>query len=159
MAMWVWLGLFVVFVLIEAGVSGLVSLWFAAGSIAGLLAAALGAPIPVQILCFAIFSTLTLVLLRPKLKDKFFKSNLEGELGFERLNNAVACVLEDVSETAGAVTFDGKEWNARTERGVFLEKGSQCRITRIEGNRVYVAPLEADVNKSSESKNESEIPV
>ena len=49
---YVWLGLIVAFIAVEAATVNLVSIWFIGGSVAGLVCAILGAPTLLQ---FAVF--------------------------------------------------------------------------------------------------------
>ena len=65
---WVWLGATVLFGVVEAATAGLVSIWFAAGSLAALLVTMLGANTTVQIVVFLLVTAVTLVLTRPLVK-------------------------------------------------------------------------------------------
>ena len=69
-----WLGLTVLFALVEAGTVALVSVWFAAGSLCALLAAALGAGPVVQTTVFLAVSGVLLAALRP-LARKYTKKS------------------------------------------------------------------------------------
>lgn len=61
----IWLGLLVLFGILEAATVALVSLWFMAGSLAALIAALCGAGLPVQVGVFLVVSALLLACLRP----------------------------------------------------------------------------------------------
>ena len=52
--LWVWIGLIVVTAAVEAATVQLVTVWFAVGGVAGLIAYAAGLEIWLQILIFAI---------------------------------------------------------------------------------------------------------
>ena len=65
---YVWLGLIVAFIAVEAATVNLVSIWFIGGSVAGLVCAILGAPTLLQFAVFILVSALLLALLRPLLK-------------------------------------------------------------------------------------------
>lgn len=54
----IWLGLLVLFGILEAATVALVSLWFMAGSLAALIAALCGAGLPVQVGVFLVVSAL-----------------------------------------------------------------------------------------------------
>ena len=75
-----WIILVVVAVLLEAATMALVSIWFAAGALAAVVAAALGFPLWVQI---AVFLIVSLVLLAAKTlaeklaPDKYIPTNGE----------------------------------------------------------------------------------
>ena len=60
-----WGGLFVLTVLVEFATQQLVSIWFAAGSLAAFLAVCFGASLPVQGILFLAVSVLLLIFTRP----------------------------------------------------------------------------------------------
>ena len=142
MGMWVWLGIFVVFVIVEAATTELVSLWFCVGSLAGLVAAGVGTPMWTQIMFFVVTGFASLLILRPPLKKKLMpaisKTNLDRLAGME------AVVIEDVTAISGAVRADGKEWNARLHGAEAITAGEQCVVVELSGNKLLVgkAPVE-----------------
>lgn len=60
----VWLLLAVMFLILELTVSAYM-LPFAVGSLAGLLSAAFGAPVPMQVIIFALVSLIAFLVLKP----------------------------------------------------------------------------------------------
>ena len=66
--LWVWIGLIVVTAAVEAATVQLVTVWFAVGGVAGLIAYAAGLEIWLQILIFAIVSAVALAVTRPLVK-------------------------------------------------------------------------------------------
>lgn len=62
---YLWLGLAAVFAAVEAVTVQVVSVWFALGSIGGMIAALCGASVTMQILIAAVVSVITLLLFRP----------------------------------------------------------------------------------------------
>ena len=141
MLMWAWLGLFIVIAIIEFAIFegltyNLVSIWFGAGSIAAMIAAAFGAPLWVQVVCCVIAGTIALLALKPYMKKmvapKFRKTNLD------RLEGMTATVLEEVDNFAGAVKADGKEWNARSNDAKAISVGMPCKIVKLDGNKLIV---------------------
>ena len=71
----IWLGLFVLFLVIEIITMGLTTIWFAGGALVAFLVAILGMGPAVQIVVFAIVSLILLAVTRP-LAMKYF--NLRG---------------------------------------------------------------------------------
>jgi len=138
MEVWIWLGLFVLFVAIEAMTYGLVSIWFAVGSLAAMVAALIGAPVWLQILICVAAGMATVAAFRPMMQDKL--AVREEKTGIERLENAIAVVLEDTYSTGGAVRADGKEWRARTN-GEIIAAGKQCRVIGREGSKLIVTNI------------------
>ena len=55
----VWLGATIVLLIVEGLAPGLVSIWFALGALAAMIAAMLGAPIWLQVLWFVLVSVVT----------------------------------------------------------------------------------------------------
>jgi len=136
MMMWVWVGVFVLMVVMEAASSySLVSIWFAVGALAGIFAAALGAPVWAQILFFVTVGAMTLFMLRPYMKEKIAPKITKTNL--DCIEGATAVAIEEVSLTAGAVKAEGKEWNARTTGGI-IEVGQMCRVVKMEGIKLIV---------------------
>ena len=64
----IWLVLLVIFLLAEAATVSMVSTWFAGGALVAMVAALLGAKMPVQIVLFFAVSVGLLALLRPVVK-------------------------------------------------------------------------------------------
>lgn len=135
----VWLVAMVVFLVIEALVPGLVSLWFALGALAAVLAAALNAPIWLQLVWFFVVSVAALWLTRPLVK-KFINSkvqptNADAVIGRECL------VIEDIDNirAAGRVKVGGMEWTARSEKDdVKFSSGAVVTAVAIEGVKLIV---------------------
>ena len=65
MMIWGWLAAVVVFGIIEAATAGLVTIWFALGSVAALLLAVLDLSLWAQVIAFLLVSAVTLALTRP----------------------------------------------------------------------------------------------
>ena len=67
----IWLILMVAFLLTEAATVAMVSLWFAAGSLAAMVASLLGAPIWLQVALFLAVAAVLLASLRPLVRKHF----------------------------------------------------------------------------------------
>ena len=137
----VWAAAIVIFGVVEAATAGLVSIWFVAGSVAGLAAACCHAHIWLQVVLFFVVSIAALVLTRPLVK-KFAgnapSTNADRVLGMtarvtETIDNSVPC---------GAVYADGKTWSARSESGKVIEEGTMVIGVRLEGVKLYVKTQE-----------------
>lgn len=141
--MYVWLGLVILFVVAECVTVGLVSIWFAGGSLVAMLLAMAGAKTVWQIIAFLLVSGLLLAVTRPFVKkylmNKRVKTNYESVIG------EVVKVTENIDNfnQSGAAFADGKEWTARSAKDtVSLEKGTLARVTAIEGVKLIVEPYE-----------------
>ena len=134
-----WLTVMVILLIIEAIVPGLVSIWFAAGSLFAVIASAIGAPVWLQILIFISISLLSLILTRPLVK-KYINSrtehtNADAAIGKECI---VTSPVDNIAGT-GSAKVDGKEWTARsTDDKVLFEKNEHAIVSSIEGVKLML---------------------
>lgn len=140
-----WLIAMVVLLIVEGLAPGLVSIWFALGSLAALISALLGAPVWLQVLWFLLVSVVTLALTRPLAKKyvngRTVATNADMLVGRE-------CVVTEAINNVlgtGAVTVGGKVWTARMEdpEGT-AEVGQRMLVLRIEGVKLIVKPRNID---------------
>lgn len=134
--MWVWLAIFVALAILEGVTYSLVSIWFCFGALAGLIAAAFNAPVWAQILCFVFVGALALFTLRAYVQNKIALKPLKTNL--DRLAGMTGVVIEETGAWSGAVRADGTEWNARSSTEAVIPVGAQCRIVRLDGNKLIV---------------------
>jgi len=136
-----WLGLFVLFLVAEGSTVTMVSLWFAVGSLAAMITALLGGSLWLQLGVFLVLSAALLAALRPLvrkyIKPKVTATNVDSVVGSqgyvtERIDNLAA---------SGQVKLGAMHWTARSAGGAPIEVGSLVRVERIEGVKVYVSPL------------------
>ncbi len=139
---WVWLGAVVLFGVVEAATAGLVSIWFVAGALAALVAAAIGASLPVQAVIFLAVSAVALALTRPLVK-KLTKNTLTPT-NLDRVLGETARVVEPIDNDApsGAVYVDGKTWTARSAAGERIPAGELVKIEHMEGVKLFVKTCE-----------------
>ena len=134
-----WVVLMIGFLVIEGIAPGLVSIWFALGALAALIAALLGAQVWLQAVWFVVISVAALVVTRP-LAKKYVNSrtqatNADMLIGQECI---VTETIDKLHET-GAVSVAGKVWTARADDpGKIIEKGAVAVIERIEGVKLIV---------------------
>ena len=141
-----WLGLLVLFIIVEAETVSVVSIWFAFGSLAALIGELLGAKLWLQVVLFLVVSGISLALLRP-IARKFFtpkltKTNVDAMSG--KLCNVTVAI--DNTAPSGQVKIGDVEWTARSTSGEPIPAGTQVRIDRIEGVKAYVTPVTVTVN-------------
>ena len=136
-----WLALLVVFLAAEAATVSLVSLWFAAGALAALLAALAGASAAVQTVIFLAVSCVLLAALRPMVKKyirpKITKTNVDALVGTEGI---VTEAIDNLS-AQGQVKLNGVSWTARSTSGQSIAMGATVRVDRIEGVKVFVTAV------------------
>ena len=138
----IWLGLLVAFLLAEGSTVALVSIWFAAGSLAALIASLLGAPLWLQVLLFVAVSVGLLAMLRPfvrkYLRPRMSRTNVDAVVGSQGF------VTEDIDNVAasGQVKLGAMPWTARSTSGEPIPTGTRVRVDKVEGVKVYVSPAE-----------------
>ena len=140
----IWVVLLVLFTVGEGLTVGLTSLWFAAGSLAALICALLNGPLWLQVTLFITFSALCLLAIRP-LAQRYFNSTLEPT-NADRIIGSVVLVTEDIQNlhAKGTVSIGGLTWSARSEHDTLIPAGTQVRILRIEGVKVYVEEIKEE---------------
>lgn len=141
-----WFILLTVFLIFEAITVNLVSVWFAAGSLAALAAGALHAPVWPQVLLFVVISALLLCLLRPFVK-KYVKPKVKTNV--DAIVGSTCRVTADIDNIAaqGQVKINGMEWSARSLEDAKIPVGTLVRVERVEGVKVYVVPAEVTATK------------
>ncbi len=134
-----WLCAVILFLIVEALVPGLVSIWFAVGSVPALISALVGGPIWLQVVLFLVCSVLALVLTRP-LAKKYVNSRVQPTNADMLIGKD--CVVKETVDNlqgTGAVSVGGKVWTARTEaEGEVLPVGSVAKVLRIDGVKLII---------------------
>ena len=145
-----WLVLLILFLVAEAATVSVVSLWFAFGALAAMIASALGAKLWLQVAVFLVVSCTALLAMRPivkkHLKPRQVKTNVDAMIGSQgivtaQIDNRLSC---------GQVKLGAMEWTARSTSGDVIPEGAQIKVDRIEGVKVFVTPVETPVNVKQE---------
>lgn len=141
----VWLALLIVFGLAEAATVGLVSIWFAAGSLTALLSTFFTDNIWLQITIFLVVSAITLAVVRPLARKYLTPKHIFTNA--DRVIDREAVVIEEIDNLkgCGAVSVGGVTWTARSDSGKIIPTGETVKVLRIEGVKLFVAP--ADTGK------------
>ncbi len=135
----VWLIAMIVLLVIEGIVPGLISIWFALGALAALIAAALHAPMWLQLLWFLVVSVVALAATRPLVK-KYVNSRVKPT-NADMILGKDCVVTEEIDNIrgTGAVTVGGKVWTARMENDEDKAAvGEILQGIRIEGVKLIV---------------------
>ena len=134
-----------VLLLIEGMTAAMCSIWFAAGAVVALVAAALGAPIWLQITLFVAVSAVCFWLLFPRLKNSVKKGSQATNA--DMVIGQSCRVTEPIDNLAGtgAVQIGGKTWTARTADGNTIENGALVQVEKIQGVKLIVKPLRAEI--------------
>ena len=155
MLQYVWLALLIIFVVVECLTVGLVSIWFAGGSLVAMFFAMAGAELAWQVVAFLIVSGILLFLTRP-IAVKYF-NNKKEKTNYKSIIGEVAKVTESIDNfnQTGAEFVDGKEWTARsTKDTITMEKDSLVKVTAIEGVKLMVEPYEKVLEQAAATKED-----
>lgn len=140
----IWVGVMVVFGVMEAITVGLTSLWFVVGGLGGLVVAMLNGPIWLQLVVFFVVSIGCMIAARPLVAKYINQTTVPTNA--DRVLGATARVTEAIDNTVpvGAVYVDGKTWSARSETEEVIAVGTMVRVTRMEGVRLFVEELKEE---------------
>ncbi len=134
----VWIGALIAFIVIEALTVQLLTIWFALGSLAALIAALCSASVPVQIAVFAAVSLVALIATRPFVKKftgrKYAPTNADRFIGEAGI---VTQTIDNLRET-GCVKVKGSVWTARSADNGIIEEGETVTVKQIEGVKLIV---------------------
>lgn len=134
-----WVVLLIVFVVGELISVGLTSIWFAAGSLVAVLAAALGLHPAIQFVLFLVVSVGALMATRP-LAKKYINSRTQST-NADRIIGESIRIMERVSnlDQTGMAVVHGQEWTVRTrDDNVTIEAGELAKVLEISGVKLIV---------------------
>ena len=137
-----WLGLVIVFGIVEAATMGLTSIWFAVGALAAMVSAVCRAPLGWQIAVFVVVSGAAVWLTRGKVQKQFNRGR--EATNADRILGHLGVVQEaiDNREAVGMVKVDGTLWTARSVTGEPIPAGAEVIIRSIEGVKAMVEPVQ-----------------
>ena len=140
----IWLALLIVFLILEAATVQLMSIWFAAGSLAAMVISLLGGAVWLQVLVFFTVSIVLFALLWPlarkHLKAKAVATNADALVG------KVCKVTEQIDPLEGGrVKVGDVTWRAMCEGAEVLPAGTLVEIRKIQGAKVVVAPAKKEL--------------
>ena len=136
----IWLIIAVDCGLIEAGTIALVSVWFVFGAVVSFFAALVfPESILFQIFIFILFSTLSLVFIRPVAKKYVDKYTRGGNIN-SKVDKTGVVVQEIKKDEKGRVKIGDVEWLAVSNEDI--SEGTKVRITNVDGNTLCVEKVE-----------------
>ncbi len=133
-----WTILVVVFICLEAATVQFVSIWFAGGAFAALIATLSGSGIWLQTVVFVIVSALLLIFTRKlirRIKAKEpLKTNTDALIG---QNGTVLDLISNIN-SSGSVKVGAMVWSARSENGEDIPVGATVTVKKIDGVKLIV---------------------
>jgi membrane protein implicated in regulation of membrane protease activity len=134
-----WIGVALALGAVEAASATFVFLMLAGGALGGSAAAALGAPVLLQVVVAVLVSGVLLGLVRPWAQRRFGTARAPGlSMGTAGYIGRSAYVLETVTVHGGQVKLGGETWTARSSDPVPPKPGDEVRVVRIDGATAVV---------------------
>mgnify|MGYP000148928877 FL=1 len=141
----IWLGLFILLLVIEIITVGLTTIWFAAGALAALAANVLGADFFVQVIIFLAVSVVLLIFTRPWAEKHLNRNRVRTN--YERVIGKVIRITEKVDNLnqTGKSVVDGQEWTVRSKKDSdIFEAGTLARVVAVSGVKLIVEKCEEE---------------
>jgi membrane protein implicated in regulation of membrane protease activity len=105
-------------------------------------AAAIGLPVPLQFVVFAVASAAGIVLLRPVAR-RHLTAPPSRAFGVDALVGRPGYVVEEVTGRNGRIRIGGEEWSARTfDDSLVIPAGARVDVLQIDGATAVVYPKE-----------------
>ena len=142
---YVWLGLLILFLVIEIATVGLTTIWMAGGALGALILDLAGLNLWWQIGAFLVVSFTMLVFTRP-IVVKYINSHHE-KTNYEGIIGKVVRITEKVDnlQQTGTAVVNGLEWTTRAERDdVILDPGDLAKVVNISGVKLIVKKYEEE---------------
>ena len=133
----IWTVLIILFIIIEATTLGLVAIWFAAGSIFGLILSLLDFSWIAQVFIFAVSSGILLIFTKPfvnkHLKVGVNKTNVDSIIG------QTGRVKKEIHKfDTGLVKVSGQIWTAVSFNNEIIEEDVEVVVMAVEGVKLIV---------------------
>src|SRR5687768_1226777 len=142
---WVWVVAVIAFTVGELAVAGSFFLApFAVGALVAAVAAFLGVPVPMEWAAFVLASGATFAGFRP-LANRLEARGSPAAVGAARWVSREATVIEDIPGGPGGggrIRLDREEWRAESLTGAPIRAGSTVLVSRVDGTRLVVVPLD-----------------
>lgn len=142
----VWIGIAVTALVLEAASSQLVSIWFSLGAAGGAISCIFTENVIIQFSVFLIVTVLSLALTRPlvkriKQKSVKVKTNLDRVIGCE------ATLTKPITRDCdGELKVMGDYWTAVSRNGKEIESGARVKVLEINSTKLVVEEVPALVN-------------
>lgn len=142
---WIWLVAVVGFAIGELAVAGSFYLApFAIGAFVAAASAFAGVPVPLEWALFVAGSAGTFAAFRP-LARRLERTAPYSAVGAGRWVSREALVIEDIPGGPGGggrIRLDREEWRAESLTGAPIRAGSTVLVSRVDGTRLVVIPLD-----------------
>ena len=138
-AVYIWVAVTILSVLVEAATSQMVSIWFVFGALAALIAGLFGGSFILQVIVFVIVTIIALILTRPLVKNASLFKKEDTNAGRYVGKEGIVTARINNLENEGQVSVLGSTWSARSWDGVPIEENEHVVIEKIEGVKLIVS--------------------
>ncbi len=141
----VWIGVFIIALIIELVTTELVSIWFSGSAfVTALLSFIPGLPFWGEILIFVGLSAIFLFALRPLTKKYFTRNKIKSNVD-ELIGQRVILTKDITLEEYGETKIHGNFWRCESlNKGETIEKGEEVQIVSIDGNKLVVKVIKEE---------------
>lgn len=136
----VWIGVGIIFLIIEMLTTALVSIWFVPAAIITCLVSLFVDSIIWQIAIFVVLSAAFMVICR-RIYNKHIKKTVDEVDQNEKLLGKTATVTEDTNAVTGRILVGDVYWRAVSENGETLPKGEIVVIKAVNGTTLVINKL------------------
>lgn len=120
---------------------------FAIGGLFGVASSIMGLPFWLQVVIWAVFSILSIWLIRPRLLKRFHNKSHERSSNADALIGRVGTVIEPVtSQKSGYIQVDGDQWKAVSDSGADFQIGERAKIVSRDSIIVRVAKCKEETD-------------
>lgn len=140
----IWLGLILLFIIVEVTTLEFTFLMLSIGSLGGLLAGLFGAPWWAQVIIAGVLALVLLFLVRPALHKALRRGADPARSNVDALLGSRGTVVVEFADGRGQVKLaNGETWTSRLAAGSESElvEGEKVVVTEIDGATAIVAPL------------------
>lgn len=139
--LWIWLGLFVLAIVLEAATQDFVSIWFSIGSLICLIVCS-WIPFWVEIIIFSVVSFAALILTRPLVKKMMARSIRYTNVD-EFVGKQLKVEKEITKFDAGEVILNGVVYSAilMEDSDESIPNDSIVEVVALKGNKIVVKKI------------------
>jgi len=136
-----WVVICVLCLILEVSSGTFYILCFAIGAVFSVVSSSIGMPFWLQVIVFAVFSTLCLFFVRPFALKYLHRGEDKRTSNVDALIGRVGTVIDAIEAGGcGYVKIDGDEWKAITPDGSPIAKGEKVKVISMESIVVKVVP-------------------
>lgn len=138
-----WVVICVVCLILEVSSGTFYIMCFAIGAVFSVFSSFLGIPFWMQVIVFAVFSTLCIFFVRPFAVKYLHRGEDKRASNVDALIGRVGTVIDAIeADGSGYVKIDGDEWKAVTPDGSAIDKGAKVKVVSMESIVVTVVKTE-----------------